>query len=133
MKGIFFFLGFIFCCLSSSAQQSVPNKLQKLKPNRQLINFLQLDQTEQAKPNENYQLIFSHGKWYAVGNGDGQVFTPQNGEWKRIDNTKLEGYHYGAFLFDCNGTLVKYGGYGFWRNHWTVSYTHLTLPTKRIV
>lgn len=124
MKGIFFLLGFIFCCLFSSAQQSVPNKLQKLKPNRQLINFLPLDQTKQAKPNENYQLILSHGKWYAVGNGDGQVFTPENGEWKRIDNTRLEGYHYGAFLFDCNGTLIKYGGYGFWRNHGMFVYFH---------
>lgn len=117
MKDIIFLLGLILCCLFAGAQKNIPEKLHRLKPNRQLTNFLQLDPTEQSKPNENYQLILSHSKWYAVGNGDGQVFTSENGEWKRIDSTRLEGYHYGAFLFDCNGTLTKYGGYGFWRNH----------------
>ncbi len=89
----------------------------QLKPDRALINFLTLDSLQQTKLNINYELILSKGKWYAIGNGDGEVFTPENGKWKRIDKTRLEGYHYGAFLFDCNGTLMKYGGYGFWRNH----------------
>lgn len=117
MKGIFFLFGLTFYCLISSAQESVPMRLKALKPYRQLSNFLDLDSVEQSKPKDNYQLIISRGKWYAIGDGDGQVFTPENGVWKRIDNTRLEGYHYGAFLFDCNGTLMKYGGYGFWRNH----------------
>lgn len=124
MKGIFFLLGLTFYCLISSAQDSVPARLYDLKPNRQLTNFLELNSDQQAKPKVNYQLILSHGKWYAIGNGDGQVFTPENGLWKRIDNTRLEGYHYGAFLFDCNGTLMKYGGYGFWRNHGMFVYFH---------
>jgi hypothetical protein len=117
MKGICIWLWLTFYCLISSAQESVPKKLQLIKPERQLSNFLNLDTVQQTKPNVNYELILSQGKWYAVGNGDGQVFTPENGTWKRIDKTHLEGYHYGAFLFDCNGTLMKYGGYGFWRNH----------------
>lgn len=124
MKGIFFLLGLTFYCLISSAQDSVPTRLYDLKPNRQLTNFLELNSDQQAKPKVNYQLILSHGKWYAIGNGDGQVFTPENGLWKRIDKTRLEGYHYGAFLFDCNGTLMKYGGYGFWRNHGMFVYFH---------
>ena len=124
MKGIFFLLGLTFYCLISSAQESVPIRLNDLKPNRQLTNFLELNSAERAKPTNNYQLILSHGKWYAIGNGDGQVFTPENGLWKRIDKTRLEGYHYGAFLFDCNGTLMKYGGYGFWRNHGMFVYFH---------
>ena len=117
MKGIFFLLWFTFSCLISGAQESVPIQLKQLKPNRTLVNFLKLDTLQQTKPNRNYELILSHGKWYAVGNGDGQVFISENGIWNRIDKTRLEGYHYGAFLFDCNGTLMKYGGYGFWRNH----------------
>ncbi|MDP4629767.1 MAG: hypothetical protein NWS89_01380 [Flavobacteriales bacterium] len=124
MKGVFFFLGLTFYCLISSAQESVPIRLNDIKPNRQLTNFLELNSDERAKPTNNYQLILSHGKWYAIGNGDGQVFTPENGLWKRIDKTLLEGYHYGAFLFDCNGTLMKYGGYGFWRNHGMFVYFH---------
>lgn len=124
MKGVFFFLGLTFYCLISSAQESVPIRLNDIKPNRQLTNFLELNSDERAKPTNNYQLILSHGKWYAIGNGDGQVFTPENGLWKRIDKTRLEGYHYGAFLFDCNGTLMKYGGYGFWRNHGMFVYFH---------
>jgi hypothetical protein len=117
MKSVFFLLGVIFYCLNSSAQESVPIRLKQLNPERRLVNFLPLDSLQQAKPNGNYNLILSRGKWYAIGNGDGEVFTPENGVWKRIDKTRLEGYHYGAFLFDCNGTLMKYGGYGFWRNH----------------
>lgn len=124
MKGVFFFLGLTFYCLISSAQESEPIRLNDIKPNRQLTNFLELNSDERAKPTNNYQLILSHGKWYAIGNGDGQVFTPENGLWKRIDKTLLEGYHYGAFLFDCNGTLMKYGGYGFWRNHGMFVYFH---------
>jgi hypothetical protein len=124
MKGVFFFLGLTFYCLISSAQESVPIRLNDIKPNRQLTNFLELNSDERAKPTNNYQLILSHGKWYAIGNGDGQVFTPENGLWKRIDKTLLEGYHYGAFLFDCNGALMKYGGYGFWRNHGMFVYFH---------
>lgn len=125
MKGKFFLLWLTFYCLISSAQESVPEKLKYLKPNRELINFFTLDSAQQAKPNNNYQLILSHGKWYAIGDGDGQVFTPEHGFWKRIDKTRLEGYHYGAFLFDCNGTLMKYGGYGFWRNHGMFVYFHV--------
>jgi len=117
MKVVYFLIWLTFYCLISSAQESVPIRLQQLKPDRSLVNFLTLDSLQQTKPNVNYELILSHGKWYAVGNGDGQVFTPENNTWKRIDKTHLEGYHYGAFLFDCNGTLMKYGGYGFWRNH----------------
>ena len=124
MKGIFFLLWLSFICLISSAQEIVPTELKQFKPERQLTNFLPLDSTEQTKPFVNYHLILSHGKWYAIGNGDGQVFTPENGKWKRIDKTRLEGYHYGAFLFDCNGTLMKYGGYGFWRNHGMFVYFH---------
>ena len=124
MKGVFFFLGLTFYCLISSAQESVPKRLNDIKPNRQLTNFLELNSAQQTKPKDTYQLILSHGKWYAIGNGDGQVFTPENGLWKRIDKTRLEGYHYGAFLFDCNGTLMKYGGYGFWRNHGMFVYFH---------
>ena len=101
----------------SSAQESVPIRLQQLKPDRELTNFLGLDSLQQTKPNVNYELIISHGKWYAIGDGDGQVFISENGNWKRIDKTRLDGYHYHAFLFDCNGSLMKYGGYGFWRNH----------------
>lgn len=132
MKDIIFLLGLIYCCLFASAQKNTPEKLQRLKPNRQLNNFLQLDPYEQSKPNENYQLILSHGKLYAVGNGDGQVFTAENGEWKRIDSTRLEGYHYGAFLFDCNGMLTKYGGYGFWKNHGMFVCFHENLGDWRI-
>jgi hypothetical protein len=117
----------------TSAQESVPNKLKNLKPDRQLTNFIKLDTVKQAKPNDNYQLILSRGKWHAIGNGDGQVFTPENGVWKRIDSTRLEGYHYGAFLFDCNGTLMKYGGYGFWKNHGMFVYFHEGLGDWRII
>jgi hypothetical protein len=117
MKGVFFLLWLTFYCLISSAQESVPVRLKQLSPERQLVNFFALDSTLQSKLHVNYELILSQGKWHAIGNGDGQVFTPENGKWKRIDKTRLEGYHYGAFLFDCNGTLMKYGGYGFWRNH----------------
>lgn len=117
MKGVGILLGLCFCAVISAAQESVPLQLFRLKPERQLINQLPLDSFLQAKHNSNYQLILSHGKWHAVGNGDGQVFTPDSGKWKRIDKTRLEGYHYDAFLFDCNGTLMKYGGYGFWRSH----------------
>lgn len=124
MKGIFFLFWLTFYCLISSAQESVPEKLKHLKPNRELLNFFTLDSAQQAKPNNNYQLILSRGKWYAVGNGDGQVFTNENETWKRIDNTRLEGYHYNAFLFDCNGTIMKYGGYGFWRSHGMFVYFH---------
>ena len=124
MKGRFFLLALCFLCLFSSAQEIVPVKLKQLHPYRQLINFLSLDSIQQSKPQVNYELILSHGNWYAVGNGDGQVFKSENGEWKRIDKTRLEGYHYGAFLFDCNGTLMKYGGYGFWRNHGMFVYFH---------
>lgn len=124
MKGICFLLWFTFYCLISSAQESVPIPLNKLKTNRSLVNFLTLDTLQQSKPNFNYELILSHGKWYAVGNGDGQVFTLENEKWKRIDKTRLEGYHYSAFLFDCNGTLMKYGGYGFWRTHGMFVYFH---------
>jgi hypothetical protein len=117
MKGTFFLFWLTFFGLFSSAQEIMPLPLKQLKPERQLINFLTLDSVQQSKPSFNYELILSEEKWYAIGNGDGQVFTPENGAWKRIDKTRLEGYHYGAFLFDCNGTLMKYGGYGFWRNH----------------
>jgi hypothetical protein len=117
MKGVFILLGICFFRLITSGQEIVPSQLYGLKPERQIVNFLPLDSLQQAKPNGNYNLILSRGKWYAIGNGDGEVFTPENDVWKRIDKTKLEGYHYGAFLFDCNGTLMKYGGYGFWRNH----------------
>jgi|GEM_PF-2243253 len=117
MKGVFFLLWLTFYCLASSAQESVPIRLRQLKPNRELTNFLRLDSLQQTKANVNYELILSHGKWYAIGDGDGQVFISENGNWKRIDKTRLEGYHYRAFLFDCNGSLMKYGGYGFWRNH----------------
>jgi hypothetical protein len=117
MKGVFFLLWLTFYCLISSAQESVRIRLKQLKPDRELTNFLRLDSLQQTKPNVNYELIISHGKWYAIGDGDGQVFISENGNWKRIDKTRLEGYHYRAFLFDCNGSLMKYGGYGFWRNH----------------
>jgi hypothetical protein len=117
MKGVFFLLLLHFYCLISSAQESVPIRLRQLKPNRELTNFLRLDSLQQTKANVNYELILSHGRWYAIGDGDGQVFISENGNWKRIDKTRLEGYHYRAFLFDCNGSLMKYGGYGFWRNH----------------
>jgi hypothetical protein len=117
MKGVFFLLWLTFYCLISSAQESVPIRLKQLKPDRELTNFLRLDSLQQTKANVNYELILSHGKWYAIGDGDGQVFISENGNWKRIDKTRLEGYHYRAFLFDCNGSLMKYGGYGFWRNH----------------
>jgi hypothetical protein len=81
MKGVFFFLGLTFYCLISSAQESVPKRLNDIKPNRQLTNFLELNSAQQTKPKDTYQLILSHGKWYAIGNGDGQVFTPENGFW----------------------------------------------------
>lgn len=132
MKGLVFLLGLSFCCLFSSAQQDVPQRLKQLKPNRKLTNFLILDPVQQAKPNSNYQLILSRGKYYAVGNGDGQVFTPEAGIWKRIDKTRLEGYHYGAFLFDCNGTIMKYGGYGFWKSHGMFVYFHEQLGDWQI-
>lgn len=117
MKGAIVFFGVYFLALTSFGQEKVPSKLFALKPDRVIDNFLLLDTIEQIKPKENYHLILSHNKWYAVGDGDGQVFTPENNSWKRIDKTRLEGYHYGAFLFDCNGALIKYGGYGFWRSH----------------
>ncbi len=110
------------CCIR--AQESVPVELEKIKANQPFLNFLSLDTLEQAKPNFNYYLVQSNSKWYAVGNGDGQVFTSENNKWKRIDKTRLEGYHYGAFLFDCNGILMKYGGYGFWRTHGMFVYFH---------
>lgn len=124
MRGICIFLLICSSSLFSSSQEIVPKNLNRLKPDRLITNFMKLDSIQQAKPNMNYQLILSRGKWYAVGNGDGQVFTPENGRWKRIDATRLEGYHYGAFLFDCNGTIMKYGGYGFWRNHGMFVYFH---------
>lgn len=117
MKSVISICTIVLFGLCSLGQESVPSKLFLLKPDRTVGNFLKLDSLRQAKPKENYHLIISHNKWYAVGDGDGQVFTPENNQWKRIDNTRLEGYHYGAFLFDCNGSLMKYGGYGFWRNH----------------
>lgn len=117
MKSVISLCIVVLLALHSWGQELVPLKLFQLRPDRTINNFLLLDTLEQAKPKENYHLILSHNKWYAVGDGDGQVFTPDNGAWKRIDNTRLEGYHYGAFLFDCNGTLMKYGGYGFWRSH----------------
>ena len=93
MKVIFFLLWLTFYCLVSSAQESVPIRLKQLKPNRELTNFLRLDSLQQTKPNVNYELILSHGNWYAIGDGDGQVFISENGNWKRIDKTRLEGYH----------------------------------------
>lgn len=117
MKGVISLWILVLLGLYSWGQEPVPLKLFQLKPERTIGNFLPLDSLEQAKPRENYHLILSHNKLYAVGDGDGQVFTPENNSWKRIDKTRLEGYHYGAFLFDCNGSLMKYGGYGFWRSH----------------
>lgn len=111
-------------CVESLAQEVVPQNLLKIKPTRQLVNFLELDSNVQTKPNFNYRLILSKSNWYAVGNGDGQVFVSDGGKWRRADNTRLEGYHYGAFLFDCNGLLMKYGGYGFWRTHGMFVYFH---------
>ena len=117
MKGAVSIFLILFLAISSHGQELVPTNLYQIRPDRTIRNFLLLDSIKQAKAKENYQLILSHNKWYAVGDGDGQVFTPENNRWKRIDQTRLEGYHYGAFLFDCNGALMKYGGYGFWRSH----------------
>ena len=117
MKGAVSIFLILFLAISSHGQELVPTNLYQIRPDRTIRNFLLLDSIKQAKTKENYQLILSHNKWYAVGDGDGQVFTPENNRWKRIDQTRLEGYHYGAFLFDCNGALMKYGGYGFWRSH----------------
>ena len=60
--------------------------------------------------------------------GSGQVFEVsfKDSSIKRLDGTYQHGYNFDAYQFVRDGILYSFGGYGFW----TVSYTHLTLPTK---
>ena len=51
--------------------------------------------------------------YFPYGSG-GMVYTIKNDTIKRIDNSFNHGMQYGAPVFEHNGTIFKYGGYGFW-------------------
>ncbi len=53
---------------------------------------------------------------YFVSGSGGLVYSIQNDTVKRIDNSFDHGMQYGAPIFEHEGTLFKYGGYGFWSN-----------------
>lgn len=52
-------------------------------------------------------LYFQHG-------AGGIMYSIENDTIKRIDNSFDHGMQYGAPVFEHNGTIFKYGGYGFW-------------------
>jgi hypothetical protein len=62
--------------------------------------------------------------------GTGRVYrVNRDGEFIRIDSTKLTGYNFGAYTFNYRDTIYSLGGYGFWRynghlRYFSPSYTH---------
>lgn len=105
--------------------------------------FVEVDPIHFPISHYGFQLIRSQNAWYAVGDGTGLVYQKNaNGTWNRLDSTRYGGYHFGANLIEYNNTIIKYGGYGFWRNngyfvkfenhtrHWEIIPTNIELPTN---
>ncbi len=66
-----------------------------------------------------YQIVLLNGRRTAVRLAGGAVFDLDSfpNRWARLDSSSFVGYNNGALTFSRNGTLYKYGGYGFWMNH----------------
>ncbi len=66
-----------------------------------------------------YQIVLLKGRRTAVRLAGGAVFDLDSfpDRWARLDSSSFFGYNNGALTFERNGTLYKYGGYGFWMNH----------------
>lgn len=80
--------------------------------------FIEVDSIHSPLSHYGFQLIRSQNTWYAVGDGTGLVYKKNaDGTWNRLDSTRFGGYHFGASLFEFNNNIIKYGGYGFWRNN----------------
>ena len=59
-------------------------------------------------------LIWVQNNPYFPYTSGGMVYTIKNDTLKRIDHSFDHGMQYGASVFKHNGTIFKYGGYGFW-------------------
>ena len=105
--------------------------------------FVEVDPIHSPLSHYGFQLIRSQNTWYAVGDGTGLVYQKNaDGTWNRLDSTRFGGYHFGANLIEYNNTIIKYGGYGFWRNNgyfvkfgnhtkqWEIIPTNIELPTN---
>ena len=105
--------------------------------------FIEVDSIHSPLSHYGFQLIRSQNTWYAVGDGTGLVYKKNaDGTWNRLDSTRFGGYHFGASLFEFNNNIIKYGGYGFWRNNgyfvkfehhrgqWEILPTNIELPTS---
>ena len=105
--------------------------------------YVEVDSTHSPLSQYGFQLIRFQDSWYAIGDGTGLVYQKKSdGSWSRIDSTRFGGYHFGANLFEYNNNIIKYGGYGFWRNNgyfvkfenhtrqWEIIPTNVELPTN---
>ena len=66
-----------------------------------------------------YQIVLHGGRRVAARFAGGAVYDLDSlpNRWVRLDSSNFVGYNNGALTFSRNGTLYKYGGYGFWMNH----------------
>jgi hypothetical protein len=66
-----------------------------------------------------YQILLHNGHRIASRFGGGAVFDLDSipNQWVRLDSSNFFGYNNGSLNISRNGTLYKYGGYGFWMNH----------------
>ena len=68
-------------------------------------------------PGTNYlslPLVWLQNAVYFVQGSGGMMYTIKNDTIKRIDNSFDHGMQYGVRPFEHDGTVFKYGGYGFW-------------------
>ena len=60
------------------------------------------------------QLLQVQNSIYFIHGSGGLVYTLANDTLIRIDNSFDHGMQYGSPVFEHEGTIFKYGGYGFW-------------------
>jgi len=138
IKKVLFFLILFFSPFLSESQRY----LWEIQTTHEVPCFAEIDSVNAPLSQNSFQLIRMQAHWYAVGNGTGLVYKRNsNGTWNRIDSTRFGGYHFGANLLVFNNSLIKYGGYGFWRNNgyfvkfeedlgqWEIIPTNIELPT----
>lgn len=127
---IFFQLGYIS---QQVAAQDLSEKVLRFirsqqgfeKINTNPVNINIADESlDSVNLNQSQYLLFNNTSLYINNNGSSKVFVfdESNNKLKRIDNSKFEGYNYGAAVFFYKDTLFNIGGYGFWSTTGSLRY-----------
>ena len=83
-------------------------------------NWIKSTSREEIDPlvnHKNYSPIQVDSIYYAVERGLGQVYRFDTNGLKRIDKSFSMQNNFGHAVFEYDGQLYSYGGYGFWNYH----------------